>query len=83
MKKKKNGGKMTRVTLDLSPEDYERVEKLQDRLSGMGKANVLRMAAKLLSWYVGATLDGQRVYIRYSDGKEEQSDLLRILFEKR
>ncbi len=64
--------KKVRVTLDLSPEFYERLESLEQLVDGGTKANVIRQALQLYEYLAHRTIEGHTFKAIDQDGKEEK-----------
>ena len=70
MRKKKPSEK-TRITLDLSPEFYTRLESLEERVDAESKAQVIREALRLYEYMVERHLEGDKFVARTQAGEEE------------
>ncbi len=69
---KRDTNKKVRVTLDLSPQFYERLEQLERLVDGGTKANVIRQALQLYEYLAQKTLDGHTFRAVDKDGREEK-----------
>ena len=65
-----------RITLDLSPECYGRLENLTASVSAESKAQVIREALRLHEYVMSRYLAGDEVLIRTKDGVEKTIVLL-------
>ena len=64
--------KKVRVTLDLSPHFYQRLEELLERAEAGTKANLIRQALQLYEYVVDQTLAGREFRVVDKEGKEEK-----------
>ena len=71
MRRKKATDKKVRVTLDLSPPFYERLEQLEQLVDAGTKANVIRQALQVYEYLAQKTLDGHTFKAVGKDGQEE------------
>ena len=67
----KKSTKKTRVTLDLTPQFYERLEKLEELVGAQSKANVIRQALQLYEFIAIRSLRGDRFKAIPKTGEEE------------
>lgn len=70
-KTKKELKKKVRVTLDLTPQFYERLEELEDLVDAGSKANVIRQALQLYEYITKKTLAGATFKTVDKNGHEE------------
>lgn len=61
-----------RVTVDLSPALYERLERLTELVGAESKATVIRDALRLLEYIAQETAAGSR-FLRESSGGEKEA----------
>lgn len=73
MKRKQN---KVRVTLDLTPRSYERLERLEGLMDASSKAEVLRQALQVLEYIAEQTRDGTEFRVRRPDGSDQALVLL-------
>jgi predicted DNA-binding protein len=69
--KKKTGDKI-RITLDLSPEFYKRLDELTHLVDAESKAQVIREALKLYEYVMKQREQGATFSVRQSDGAEKE-----------
>lgn len=74
---KKKTKPTTRITLDLSPEFYDRLDDLEKRVGAESKAKVLREALRLYEHVMNHHLDGDEFFTRKKGGELEKIILLR------
>ena len=67
---KRDTNKKVRVTLDLTPPFYERLQQLESLVDGGTKANVIRQALQLYEFVAHRTLEGWS-FKAVKDGEEE------------
>ncbi len=72
MRRKKDATKKVRVTLDLSPPFYERLEQLEQLVDAGTKANVIRQALQVYEYLAQKTLEGHTFRAVDKDGQEEK-----------
>ena len=60
-----------RVTLDLTPEFYERLEQLERLVEADSKASVIRQALQLFEYIAKRTRQGDQFRAVTRDGQEE------------
>ncbi len=72
MRRTKSKEKKVRVTLDLSPPFYERLEQLEQLVDAGTKANVIRQALQVYEYLAQKTLDGYSFRAVDQDGQEEK-----------
>lgn len=63
--------KKTRVTVDLKPQHYTRLEALEELVGANSKADVIREALQLYEYIVKRVAAGDRLSITTKDGKQE------------
>jgi plasmid maintenance system antidote protein VapI len=68
--KKKSADKI-RITLDLSPEFYKRLDELTNLVDAESKAQVIREALKLYEFVMTQSQEGATFSIRTADGREK------------
>lgn len=68
---RKTTNKKVRVTIDLSPQFYDRLEQLERLVDGGTKANVIRQALQVYEYLAHKTLDGCTFRAIDKDGREE------------
>jgi Arc/MetJ-type ribon-helix-helix transcriptional regulator len=61
-----------RITVDLSPQLFERLERLTDLVGAESKATVVRDALRLLEYFAERSAEGDR-FIRESSSGERES----------
>lgn len=61
-----------RITLDLTPQAYQRLERLEKDLDVVSKADVLRQALQLLEFFAQHTRKGATFTMRPPDGPEQK-----------
>jgi hypothetical protein len=71
MRKKPEISKKVRITLDLSPQFYSRLEELERRTDADSKAHLLRQALQLYEYIITKTLEGYSFRAVSKDGSEE------------
>ncbi len=76
VRKKKLSADKVRVTLDLSPEFYQQLENLEQRVGADSKAAVLRDALRLYSYIVDRHIEGDKFLVRNEKGQDENIVLL-------
>lgn len=64
-------GRKVRITVDLSPALFERLERLTDLLGAESKATVVRDALRLLEYVAEQTAEGRRFFRETPDGEKE------------
>jgi phage protein U len=70
--------KKIRLTLDVTPEFYERLEALERKTEAGSKANLIRQALQLYEYFVIRTIDeGKEVIVRTppKDDREKRVDI--------
>jgi len=67
----KGEGRKVRITVDLSPALYARLERLTDLLGAETKATVVRDALRLLEYVAEETADGRRFFREAPNGDKE------------
>ena len=72
MRRKKPAEKKIRVTLDLSPQFYERLERLERLVDAGTKANVIRQALQIYEFLAQKSLAGHTFRTVDKDGQEEK-----------
>lgn len=70
--------KKTRITLDLSPSLYGRLEGLEERLGYSSKADVIRESLRLMGFVCDRVDQGDRVQALDKDGNVETIVLLGV-----
>jgi phage protein U len=71
-----------RLTLDVTPEFYDRLEALERKTEAGSKANLIRQALQLYEYFVIRTVDeGKEVVVRTppADGREKSVELFPML----
>ncbi len=68
---KDNGGRKIRVTLDLTPEFYSRLNDLEDLVGAESKASVIRQALQLYEYVAKRTVQGWKFRAVSEQGGEE------------
>lgn len=76
MRREKKGSEKVRITLDLSPEFYNRLEKLERCVDAESKAQVIREALRLYEYVVHRYGEGDVFLTRTKDGVETPIVLL-------
>lgn len=79
MTRKKTSDKKIRVTLDLSPQFFERLEKLEALADAGTKANLIRQALQTYEFLVSRALDGDTLCSVGRDGRKIEIALPGIL----
>ena len=77
-KPKPEADRKIRLTLDVTPEFYERLEALERKTEAGSKANLIRQALQLYEYFVIRTVDeGKEIIIRTppDDDREKRVDL--------
>jgi hypothetical protein len=77
MKKTKNPDKV-RLTIDVTPDFYARLEALERKTDAGSKANLIRQALQLYEYFVIRTVDeGKEIVVRTppADEREKRVDL--------
>ncbi len=72
MRRKKDATKKVRVTLDLSPSFYERLEQLEQQVDAGTKANVIRQALQVYEYLAQKTVEGYTFKAVDKDEREER-----------
>ncbi len=72
MRRKKETSKKVRVTLDLSPQFYERLEHLEELVDAGTRSNVIRQALQLYEYIAQKSLEGYSFKAVGKDGEEEK-----------
>ncbi len=72
MRRKKETSKKVRVTLDLSPQFYERLEHLEELVDAGTRSNVIRQALQLYEYIAQKSLEGYSFKAVGKDGVEEK-----------
>jgi uncharacterized protein (DUF608 family) len=75
---KQDLGQKIRVTLDLTPQFYERLEQLEDLVEADSKAGVIRQALQLYEYVARKSLEGWAFRAVNSNGKEENIVFLSV-----
>lgn len=70
--------KMTRMTVDLSPEFRDRLEKLEEKTYLGNKATVIRHALAIYDYLVTMTENGSEVVVRSPKGEERHLDRIAL-----
>jgi hypothetical protein len=65
----------TRITVDLSPNGYERLQRLGE-LANMSSASVIRQALQLFEFVIERTDDGSRFKYVDKSGRETEVNFL-------
>ena len=76
--KKAQDEKKIRLTLDVTPEFYERLEALERKTEAGSKANLIRQALQLYEYFVIRTVDeGKEIIVRTppEDDREKRVEL--------
>ncbi len=68
---KQDSGKKVRVTLDLTPQFYSRLQELESLLEADSKASVIRQALQLYEYVAKKTLEGHKFRAVDPKGREE------------
>ena len=71
MKLKKKTGDKVRITLDLSPEFYQRLEQLTEMADAETKAEVIREALRLYEFVIKQREQGATFTVWQTDGSEK------------
>jgi phage protein U len=77
-KTKAEDEKKIRLTLDVTPEFYERLEALERKTEAGSKANLIRQALQLYEYFVIRTVDeGKEIVVRTpsDDDREKRVEL--------
>jgi len=69
--KKRPTAKKIRVTLDLTPDFYHRLEELEGLVEAGTKANLIRQALQLYEYVAKKTIEGHSFRAVSRDGQEE------------
>ncbi len=72
MPEKAEPAKKVRITLDLSPEFYARLEELEDLVGADTKANVIRQALQVFEFVALKSRDGYEFRVVAPDGSEKE-----------
>jgi len=67
----KNGAKKVRITLDLTPDAYSRLNDLSESVGADSKANLIRQALQLYEYVAKRHREGCEFRAVKQDGKEE------------
>jgi hypothetical protein len=67
----KNPEKKVRVTIDLTPQFNQRLERLGDLVDANSKADIIRQALQLFEYVAKRTIDGYTFRAVSRDGREE------------
>lgn len=70
--KKRSKDKKIRITLDLSPQFYERLAALQDLVESDSKASLIKQALQLYEYVAQKTAEGYTFEAIDPNGKEER-----------
>lgn len=70
MKRKGKGDKI-RITLDLTPQFYERLQQLEGKVESGSKASLIRQALQVYEFFVDKALDGYGVSLCKGDQHEQ------------
>jgi hypothetical protein len=62
-----------RLTIDVTPEFYERLERLEKRTEVGSKATLIRQALQLFEYFVLKTEEGKEIVIRTPSGDDEKN----------
>ena len=68
---KKDSGKKIRMTLDLTPQFYDRLQELERLVEAESKASVIRQALQLYEYIAKRTKDGHTFKALTPAGDEE------------
>ena len=71
-----------RLTLDVTPEFYDRLEALERKTEAGSKANLIRQALQLYEYFVARTVDeGKEIVVRTppADDREKSVELFPLL----
>lgn len=68
---KKDSGKKIRMTLDLTPQFYDRLQELERLVDAESKASVIRQALQLYEYIAKRTRDGHTFKAMSPAGEEE------------
>ena len=71
-------GKKIRVTLDLTPQFYKRLEELEELVAAESKAGMIRQALQLYEYVARKSLDGWGFRAVDSKGREENIVFLSV-----
>ena len=71
MRQKKTSADKIRLTLDLSPEFYKRLDELTNLVDAESKSQVIRDALKLYEFVMRQHDQGSKFFVRTSGGKEK------------
>ncbi len=71
MRKNRQSAKKIRVTLDLTPDFYQRLENLENLVEAGTKANLIRQALQLYEYVANRTIEGCSFRAVTPDGREE------------
>jgi hypothetical protein len=71
-------GKMTRMTVDLTPEFRARLEKLEEKTYLGNKATVIRHALAIYEYLVTMTEEGSEIVVRSPNGEERHMDRITL-----
>ena len=69
---------MTRMTVDLTPEFRERLEKLEEKTYLGNKATVIRHALAIYEYLVTMTESGSEIVVRTPKGEERHLDRIAL-----
>lgn len=67
----KGEGRKVRITVDLSPALFDRLERLTELLGAESKATVIRDALRLLEYVAEQTAEGGRFFREAPNGEKE------------
>lgn len=70
--KKQQAARKIRVTLDLTPQFYQRLEDLESLVEADSKASLIRQALQLYEYVAKRTVEGCSFRVVDSDGQEER-----------
>lgn len=71
-KKDKKSGDKIRMTLDMSPDFYKRLNDLATFVDGKSNAHVIREALRLYEHIAQKYEQGSRFFFRSADGQEKE-----------
>jgi propanediol utilization protein len=76
VRKEQSQSKKTRVTVDLTPQLYDRLEELEDLVGAESKASMIRQALQLYEWCAKKTIAGNVFQVVTPDGQTTEVVLL-------
>jgi hypothetical protein len=71
-------GKMIRMTVDLTPEFRDRLDKLEEKTYLGNKATVIRHALSIYEYLVDMTESGSEIVVRTPKGEERHLDRITL-----